>query len=138
MSRKTAREFAYKLIFEYLFNGVKNSRTYEIFSNADLASEDIKYLDSVYTGVIDHCNELKETVEKYSHGFSVERIYKTDLSALYLAIYEMKYMSKEIPLSVSINEAVLLVKHYSTERSHSFVNGILSSVYKELTANAAD
>ena len=137
MSRKTAREYAYQLVFEYLFNRTKNSKTYEI-RNTDLDEEDLAYLDKVYNGVIDHYDELVGTIEKYSHGFVVERIYKTDLSALLLAIYEMKYMNKEIPLSVSINEAVVLVKHYSTEKSHSFVNGILSSVYKEITENGTD
>jgi len=138
MSRKTAREYAYKLVFEYLFNHTKNSRTYDVFTNADLDGEDVKYLEKVYSGITEHYDELIADVEKYSHGFSAERIYKTDLSALLVAIYEMKYMNKEIPLSVSINEAVLLVKHYSTEKSHSFVNGILSSVYKEVTANDTD
>ncbi len=132
MSRKTAREYAYKLVFEYLFGKVANDRTYQVFTNADLDAEDVRYFDKVYRGIIDHYDELTSTIEKYSHGFAVERIYKTDLSALLVSIYEMKYMKDEIPLSVSINEAVVLVKRYSTEKSHSFVNGILSSVYKEL------
>ena len=37
-------------------------------------------------------------------------------------------------LLLSISEAVELVKTYSTEKSHAFVNGILSSVYKSMTA----
>ena len=45
----------------------------------------------------------------------------------------MKYMD-DIPLNVSISEAVELVKIYSTEKSHAFVNGILSSVYKNITS----
>ena len=49
-----------------------------------------------------------------------------------MAIYEMKYM-KDIPLSVSINEAIIIVKKYSTDKSHTFVNGILASVYKDLS-----
>lgn len=138
MSRKTAREYAYKLIFEYLFSRVRNNKTYQVFTNADLDQEDIKYLEEVYSGVIGHYDELTDTIEKYSHGFTVERIYKTDLSALLLSIYEMKYMRDSIPLSVSINEAVVLVKHYSTDKSHSFVNGVLSSVYKEITSNGTD
>ena len=135
MSRKIAREYAYKLVFEYLFSHVRNNKTYQVFTNADLDEEDTRYLDEVYSGILAHYDELSSTIEKYSHGFSVDRIYKTDLAALLISVYEMKYMKDSIPLSVSINEAVLLVKHYSTERSHSFVNGILSSVYKELTNN---
>ena len=138
MSRKIAREYAYKLVFEYLFNHTKNTKTYDVFTNADLDAEDVKYLEKVYSGITEHFDELISVVEKYSQGFVADRIYKTDLSALLVAIYEMKYMNKEIPLSVSINEAVVLVKHYSTEKSHSFVNGILSSVYKEVTANDPD
>ena len=54
MSRKTAREYAYKLVFEYLFNHTKNSRTYDVFTNADLDGEDVKYLEKVYSGITEH------------------------------------------------------------------------------------
>lgn len=131
MSRKTAREYAYKLIFEYIFSKVPNTRTFQLFAYADIDENDLHYLEKVYYGVIDNYSELLSVIEKYSHGFAVERIYKTDLSAMLLAIYEMKYM-EDIPLSVSISEAVSLVKKYSTEKSNAFVNGILSSFYKEL------
>jgi N utilization substance protein B len=62
----------------------------------------------------------------------MERIFRPDLAAMLIAIYEMKYMD-DIPMSVSINEAIEIVKRYSTEKSGKYVNGILSSVYKELT-----
>ena len=39
----------------------------------------------------------------------------------------------DIPMSVSISEAVELVKTFSTEKSPTFVNGLLASVYKELS-----
>jgi N utilization substance protein B len=38
----------------------------------------------------------------------------------------------DIPVSVSINEAVELAKKYSTPEDASFINGILSSVNKSL------
>ena len=44
----------------------------------------------------------------------------------------MKYM-EDIPLSVSIAEAVEIVKRYSTDKSNQYVNGVLSTVYKQLT-----
>ncbi len=132
MSRKIAREYAYKLIFEFLFSNTVNNRTYELFKCADLDDNDIEYLEKVYSGVIANYTDLLETISHYSHGFAIDRIYKADLSALLLAIYEMKYM-KDIPLSVSINEAIIIVKKYSTDKSHTFVNGILASVYKDLS-----
>lgn len=132
MSRKVAREYAYKLVFEYLFSNTTNSRTYQLFACADLDEKDVEYLENVYFGIAKKYDELINVVSEFSHGFNIDRIYKTDLSALLIAIYEMKYID-DIPLSVSINEAVILVKKYSTDKSNSFVNGILSSVYKSLT-----
>lgn len=131
MSRKLARECTYKLVFEFLFNKTINKRTYEIFENSDLDESDIEYMQKAYLGVVSNYAELMEIISTYSEGFSQDRIYRTDLSALLLAIYEMKYMP-DIPLSVSISEAVELVKKYSTEKSNQFVNGILSTVYKKL------
>ncbi len=131
MSRKSARIYTYQLVFGYLFQEEKDKHTFDIFSGADLSEQDIDYMQKTYEGVIAKKDELLSAIEKYSNGFAIDRIYKTDLAALMVAIYEMKYID-DIPYSVSINEAVELVKTYSTERSHSFVNGILASVYKEL------
>lgn len=131
MSRKLAREYTYKLIFEFLFNLTPNTRTYGVFSNSDLEETDVMYMEKVYYGVVNSYEELKNIITEYSQGFAFERIYRTDLSALLISIYEMKYL-KDIPPSVSISEAVNLVKKYSTEKSNSFVNGILSSVYKSM------
>ncbi len=131
MSRKIAREYAYKLIFEFLFNHTRNQHTYDIFTHLDLDAGDVEYLGKVYNGVMTEYEDLTKEIEKYAHGFTLDRIYKPDIAALLLSVYEMKYMT-DIPHSVSMNEAVLLVKKYSTDKSHSFVNGILSSVHKEL------
>ncbi len=48
-----------------------------------------------------------------------------------LACYEMKYVD-DIPLAVSINEVIEIVKVYSTDKSSKFVNGVLKGVYNAL------
>lgn len=131
--RKKSRDSVYKLIYEFLFSGVENTKTLAIMTSGDLPMSEYDYITTVYKGVISKIDELKDIVAEYARGFDVDRVYKLDLAALLLAIYEMKYMP-EIPLGTSIAEAVELVKIYSTEKSYSFVNGILSSVYKSLTA----
>lgn len=131
--RKKARDGVYKLIYEFLFSGEANERTFAIMTSADMPAEELDYIKRAYYGVIEHIDELKSIVAQYAVGFDISRIYKPDLAALVLAIFEMKYMD-DIPLNVSISEAVELVKIYSTEKSHAFVNGILSSVYKNITS----
>ena len=128
-SRKDAREVAFKLIFEYLFSGQKNDLSFEeLSSEFELVSEQ-DYVSKVYYGVIDKNQELTEIISQKAIGYKLDRIYKVDKAILLVALYEILYM-KEIPYAVSINEAVELAKKYSTEKSPSFINGILSKVEK--------
>ena len=132
MSRKIARESIYKLIFEFLFTGEPNDYTFEILMyDKDLDDDDREYMTSVYKGVIGNYKNLTEYTGSFAIGYTVDRIVKADMAALLLSVYEMKFLT-DIPKSVSINEAVDLVKRFSTEKSSSFVNGILASVYKDL------
>lgn len=135
LSRKKARDAVYKLIYEYLFLKEENHKSLDMITSVNMDEKDYEYIRSVYFGVIGNYDGLIEYIQKYSDKFALNRIYKLDLAALLLAIYEMKYMP-DIPMSVSISEAVELVKIYSTEKSNQYVNGILSSVYKELTEDA--
>ena len=54
-----------------------------------------------------------------------------DIAILEVAIAEINYLP-EIPFDVTVNEAVDLTKKYSTEKSPSFVNGILVSINRDL------
>ena len=128
MSRKIARESLYKLIFEYLFSKMEDNTALELMCHdAKLSEDDVAYLRRAYSGVLEGFDGYLETVKSKSHAFSLERVYKADLAALVLALYEID-KEGDIPPVVSINEAVELVKRYSTEKSHSFVHGILASV----------
>lgn len=132
MSRKIARDTVYKLIFEYLFTEEKATVSLELaFLDQSLTDIDKSYILKTYSGVVEKRAELLNLISNYSEGFSAERIFKPDLACLLLATYEMLYID-DIPLSVSISEAVELVKKYSTEKSSSYVNGILSSIFKYL------
>ena len=90
-----------------------------------------EYISRVFPGVYDNIEEIDGIISENSVGWSIKRISKTALCILRLAIYEMKYFD-EIPVSVSINEAVELCKKYATNDDASFVNGILATVSKSL------
>ena len=132
MSRKSAREDAYKLVFEYISTKDAETPTKDyIFKDPNMTQIDADYITSVYSGVQEHFDEIIEIISRNADNFKIERIFKPDLAALVLAVYEMKYID-DIPLNVSISEAVELVKSYSTDKSYKFVNGVLAGVYKEL------
>ena len=130
MTRKQAREEAFILVFEKAFNNDSTDEILELAKEVrDLEPDE--YVTTVFVGVYDKLSELDDIISANSIGWKIERISKTALCLLRLAIYEMKFF-EAIPVSVSINEAVELAKKYATTDDASFVNGILSTVAKAL------
>lgn len=132
MSRKNARENAFKCIYEYEFNKEKEigkilELCYEENNCSDLEKE---YIEEVTKGLVENIDDVDKVILKNLKNWSFERIAKIDLAILRLAIYEMNYIDN-IPLKVSANEAVELAKTYGNTDSKSFVNGLLAKVIEE-------
>lgn len=128
--RSLARECAFKIIFSEQFNGkAEESLCKAIFKQQNLSNEDIKFANKLISLVEGHNSELIENIEKFTIGYSKDRIYAVDKSILLLAMAEILYV-KEVPNVVSVDEAVGLVKKYSTENSAGFINGVLASFVK--------
>lgn len=124
--RKTARENAFKLIFEKLINDESDELGYAALTEV-LDENDKDFLDALVGGVEKEKDFLKSVVSRFLRGFNIDRIYKIDLAILYVACYEILFMP-DVPEKVSVNEAVELAKTYSTDKSPSFVNGVLAGV----------
>ena len=124
MSRRDARDIAFKLIFAYTFDGEKNNEALEEYT-LDSDADDKAYISEVYNGVVAHYDELMEDIKNSAEKFDVSRLFKIDLAVVLLALYEIKYMSS-IPYKVSVDEAVSMAHKYSTEKSGKYINGILS------------
>lgn len=130
MTRKKAREEAFILIFEKAFTDSSTEEILEIAKEVrDLEPDE--YINKVFSGVFENLDEIDSLISEKAVGWKIERISKTALSILRLAIFEIKFF-EDIPNSVSINEAVELCKTYATKEDASFVNGILSTIVKEL------
>ena len=124
MGRRDAREIAFKLVFAYTFDKMKNQDALEEYlSESD--ADDSAYVKEVYEGVSSHYNELETDISLCADKFEVSRIFKVDLAILLLAVYEIKYM-EQIPYKVSVDEAINLASKYSTEKSGKYINGILA------------
>ncbi len=129
MNRREEREQAFILVFEKMF---RSETMEEIFDCAIEARDYIEneYVREVAVGVYANAEQIDSLIAKNSKGWSISRISKVGLAAMRIAIYEILY-KEEIPLSVSINEAVELIKKYATEKDASFANGILGTIAKE-------
>lgn len=135
MSRKIARELAFKVIFSVDFQH-ENEDVEKLIMNLEdetkeITQEDKEYINDIVQGVIAKKEEIDEKIRKYLKGWTMDRISKTDLAILRLAIYEITYR-EDIPYKVSVNEAVELAKTFSDSTSSSFINGVLAGVVTEL------
>ncbi len=130
MKRREAREQAFVLIFE---RSINHDTTEQIIDAAGLSSDLIidDFAEKIAVGVEENESVLDAQIEKNIRGWTMGRLSKVSLSLLRLAIYEMIFV-KDIPISVSINEAIDLAKVYGGVDDAPYVNGVLGSVAKEL------
>ena len=129
MSRKKARDNAFKCIYELEFGkdeSLDKILDYCYEENEDKPSE-IEYIEMVVRGVKENLTEIDEIILSKLKNWSLDRIAKIDLAILRLAIYEIKYLD-DIPEKVSANEAVELAKIYGNNDSKNFVNGVIAAV----------
>ncbi len=121
------------LLFETEFRSDEDANAVYALATEDRDIPADEYINRAYFGIYDKLDEIDETIGKHSKGWKTERMTRLSRSVLRLGVYEMLY-EKEIPYSVSINEAVELCKQFDDERARPFVNGILNSVKDELEA----
>ena len=131
MSRKSARNELFKLVFEICFQDHSEVLFDEFLENEALDEDNKKFVKDIYSGIMENKEELLSEIAKYIKGYTIERLFKVDLAILLIAFYEIKY-SKAEDVKVVVNEAVELAKKYSTPKSHSFINGVLASLIKDM------
>ena len=148
MTRANARELAVHLIYGREFTGEEPDRIVAVRLDKEyyslLAQENevyadrpsraqLQYIDCVVSGVANRREELNETIQKFSIAWDVSRISKLTRTIMQLAIFEILYV-EDVPTGVAISEAVRLAKLYDGDDTGSFVNGILGSFARSLTA----
>jgi transcription antitermination factor NusB len=75
--------------------------------------------------------KIDQTITAAAPEWPLEQINKVDLAILRLAIWELTIKRKEPP-KVIIDEAIELGKTFGSEKSSSFINGVLGNFFKNL------
>ncbi len=128
MNRKLAREMAVCFLFQIEFQKENIKEQVEDFldSYGDV-KYDKDYFLEVINGVMNSLKEIDEIIETKAKDWTIDRIAKMDLPILRVAIFEIKHR-EDIPVGVSINEAVELAKKFGSDDSAKFINGLLGQV----------
>jgi len=78
-------------------------------------------------GVLRVKSDIDTLIERFSKNWKIGRMTCVDRNVMRIAVYEMLYC-EDIPLKVSINEAVDVGKKFGSEESGAFINGIIDSI----------
>ena len=128
MSRREIRENVFKMLFRVEFHDEEDmNEQLSMFEEelAHLNEEDLNYIKEKFNKIIENIDSIDAEINDKSKGWKTSRMGKVDLSIIRIAVYEIKN-EDDIPVKVSINEAVELAKKYGTDDSASFVNGVLA------------
>lgn len=151
-SRHLSRSIALQTLYEWDFFSSyvnnKNSpelkavKTDEYFEKLlernikELASgmQDTAFISELARGTKARKGEIDKIITQATPDWPLSQTTLVDRNVLRLGIYELCYGDqKEVPPKVAINEAIELAKTFGGDSSGKFVNGVLGTIYRDLT-----
>lgn len=124
--RTDARERALSLLYEAESKGVP---PHEVLATQVLAPDALT--TALVVGVEANQQRIDDAIAAHAKGWSLTRMPAIDRNVLRIASFELLALP-EVPVAVVLDEAVELVKRFSTDDSGRFVNGVLSALVAEL------
>ncbi len=135
-NRHLARTIAMQTLFLWDFHGRKQKKLDNIlkgmFDNFAPNFDDQGFAKSIIDGVLKNLEEIDKYIVKYATEWPLDQITIVDRNVLRIGIYELIF-NDDIPPKVAINEAIEVAKTYGGNSSGKFVNGVLGSIYKDIT-----
>jgi len=133
--RKKAREIALKVLYAYELQDKDidiNELLEDIIKDirGKISEKTLQYAYAIVNGVAEHIDEIDEIIKKYLKDWRFERLGNIEKALLRIGTYELLFA--DIPDKGRIFIDILdLAKCYSLdEDALKFINGILSSIYK--------
>jgi transcription antitermination factor NusB len=129
--RRRARELALQILFQ-LDSGQENLKeSLRTFWFLHRHPKEMKeFANRLVEGTRENLKAIDEKIVRYAEHWEIERMAIVDRNILRLGAYEILYCP-DIPIKVSLNEAVELAKKFSTEKSGQFVNALLDKIAHE-------
>lgn len=126
MNRRVARIKSVQALYQVEMTGVDPDIAIETVLEEDESSD--TFLTAIVHGTLEHQEEIDGLLEGALEHWTLHRLSRIDRAILRQCVYEMKYI-EDVPVNVSINEAIDLAKGFNAEEeSGKFVNGVTSKV----------
>ena len=128
-SRTKARECALQALYQLdLSGGDARDAVREVLAHFQEA-DDItgRFADELVRGVQSEKVQIDTIIQQSSTNWKLERMARVDRNILRLAVYEILRRA-DVPVRVTLNEAIELGKKFGSEESSAFVNGVLDRI----------
>ncbi len=102
-----------------------------LLEGSPLPEETVTFARESVLEVLENRGIIDELIRRFAPAWPLQQMAMVDRNILRLGVYEILF--KVVPAKVAINEAVELAKTFGSDSSSKFVNGVLGSVYTELT-----
>lgn len=132
-SRREARERVMQALYAFELGGGDVPHIIRTILKHDLAEDatNFRFAEKLFLRTLDLVEEGETLISRHADNWELGRIALLDRIVLRMAICEF-LVFEDIPPKVTINEAIDIAKHYSTDNSGKFVNGILDATLLDL------
>lgn len=125
--RMQARTVAFNVIYIDLFENKNDSEAFDFLCKEEnLKPKEIEFANKILNAYFENKTEIQNKVQEAVVGYKISRIYKIDLALIYLGVAEINFLKNDKALV--INEVLELSKIFSTEKSSSFIHGVLAKI----------
>jgi transcription antitermination protein NusB len=136
-SRRKSRELALQMLFQWEVGRHSPAEVVATFLAGRQADPEVKeFARRLFEGTVADASEIDPLLRRHATHWKLERMSAVDRNALRMALYEL-LRHPETPPAVIINEALELVRRFSTADAVEFVNGVLDAVRKSLFSPVA-
>jgi len=127
--RRQAREIALQALYLVDVAGAAVPEAFAIVNRREDPSDDgtLEFARSLLEGTSSKRAEIDAHIAATAENWPIKRMAAVDRNVLRLAAYELAY-ERGTPVGVVIDEAIEIVRKYSTEDATKFVNGILDKL----------
>jgi transcription antitermination protein NusB len=129
MSRRESRELVLQFLFQMEFHHDDASlHKQQFLENSHIKENETQYFYELVDGIVAKKNELDSLFSSYLKNWNLDRISRVDQTILRIATYEILYVPS-VPFNVTVSEAVILARKFSTNESRAYINGVLGNMH---------
>jgi len=130
-TRREAREAVLQFLFSHDLNNETLPDRCADFWELRAARQKVRdFAGELLNGIFEHRAEIDQAIAAACQNYTLDRLAAIDRNILRLAVYEILHRG-DIPVPVTLNEAIEIAKRFGGAESAGFVNGVLDRIQNE-------